>query len=122
MSTSSQGLSANPDGISQDGKRIYEAADYTDEIVNHARTAREPHGVPWGEVSEGADEDDYSRKMEETLGMAEAFLWELLPMIADAQRQAADGTLQTAGSFESAESSNFDLSGSVDAQLPGGRR
>ncbi|MGW9553130.1 hypothetical protein ACWGSK_01385 [Nocardiopsis sp. NPDC055551] len=116
MTTSGQGLSADPDGIGQDGKRIYEAADYTDEIVNHALSDREPHGVPWGE------EGEYSRKMQETLGMAESVLWQLLPMIASAQRQAADGTLQTAGSFDSAESGNFDLSGSIDVQLPGGRR
>lgn len=116
MTTPDQGLSADPDGISQDGKRIYEAADYTDEIVNHALTGREPHGVPWGE------EGEYSQKMQDTLGMAESVLWQLLPMIASAQRQAADGTLQTAGSFENAESGNIDLSGAIDTPLPGGRR
>lgn len=116
MSASGQGLSADPDGISQDGKRIYEAADYTDEIVEYARAAREPHGVPWGE------EGDYSRKMQETLGMAESVLWELLPMIASAQRQAADGTLRTAGGFGDTETSNVDLSGSIDTKIPGGRR
>ncbi|MEU3307485.1 hypothetical protein [Nocardiopsis sp. NPDC006832] len=116
MSAAGQGLSADPDGINQDGKRIYEAADYTDEIVNHALTGREPHGVPWGE------EGDYSQKMQETLGKAEDILWELLPMIASAQRQAADGTLRTAGGFGNTEESNVDLSGAIDTPLPGGRR
>ncbi|WP_306368955.1 hypothetical protein [Nocardiopsis sp. CC223A] len=116
MSGPGDHLSVNPDGINQDGRRIYEAADYTDQIVTHARTGRDALGVPWGEKG------DYSKQMQEILGVAEIFLWELLRYIAIAQRQAADGTLQTARNFTNAEGVNVDVSGSFDPRTHGGRR
>lgn len=103
MSAENQGLFANPDGMNQDGKLIFEAADYADEMVKDASAAREPHGVPWGE------NHSYSKQMQSTLGEAEMLLWELLPMLPLSLRQSAENALGTSGKMINAEQGNIDL-------------
>ncbi|MFD6100431.1 hypothetical protein ACFVWN_30705 [Nocardiopsis flavescens] len=116
MSVSRESLSVDADGISRDNRRVYEAADFTDEIVDHAHSARTSIEVPWG------DRGDYSKRMQETLGEAEKILWQLLDYVAVAQRQAADGAIRTARGFSATEDVNIDTSGSFDPRTRGGRR
>lgn len=119
MHNPGEGLSAFPEGISRDGSRIYEAADYTDELVNTARTAREELGVPWGESG------DYAKEMEDILGPAEETLWQLLDLIAVAQRDTADSTIDMANGFHQAEEANHGLAAAADVGtkgIQGGRR
>lgn len=114
-----QGLSAFPEGMTRDGSRIHDAADYTDELVAHTRTARESLGTPWGEKGE------YAEQMQKAIGEAEETLYLLLDHIAVAQRQAADGTVRTASGFQGAEDANLDIVAGTDLGgngLPGGRR
>ncbi|MEU0491511.1 hypothetical protein ABZ249_19950 [Nocardiopsis sp. NPDC006139] len=113
MTAPGRGLSAFPEGIRRNGSRIYDAADYTDELIAHTRAAREPLGVPWGTKGE------YAEQMQKNIGEAEEVLYTLLDLIAVAQRQAADGTLDMGGSFQGTEDANIDLGGTF---TPGGRR
>jgi hypothetical protein len=103
MSEGNHGLFANPDGMNQDGKRIFEAADYADEMVSDASAAREQHGVPWGE------NHSYSRQMQGSLGEAEMMLWELLPMLPLSLRQSAENALGTSGNLGMTEQGNIDM-------------
>ncbi|MDE3721917.1 hypothetical protein PWG71_11005 [Nocardiopsis sp. N85] len=115
--SASDRLSVDADGIGRDTRLIYEAADFTDEMVADARGAITSfEEVPWGVKGE------YSKRMQETLGEAEKILWQLLDYVAVAQRQAADGAIRTARGFSSAEDLNVDVSGSFDPRTPGGRR
>ena len=116
MSEPGKGLSAFPEGIARDGAHIHDAADYTDELIAHARSAREPLGVPWGTKGE------YAEQMQKSIGEAEETLYTLLDYIAVAQRQAADGTLRTASGFQGAEDANVDIAVNTGGDLPGGRR
>ncbi|WP_047871846.1 hypothetical protein [Nocardiopsis sp. RV163] len=117
MSASHDRLSVDVDGIGRHNKLVYEAADFTDEVVSGARdviTSFEE--APWGV------EGEYSKRMQETLGEAERILWQLLDYVAVAQRQAADGVVRTARGFSAAEDLNVDVSGSFDPRTHGGRR
>lgn len=110
------GLSAFPEGMTRDGSRIHDAADYTDELVARTRAAREPLGVPWGTKGE------YAEQMQKNIGVAEEFLYTLLHYIAVAQRQAADGTLRMSSGFQGTEDTNLDIAVNVGGDSAGGRR
>ncbi|WDZ88577.1 hypothetical protein [Nocardiopsis sp. HUAS JQ3] len=117
MSAPHDRLSVDVDGIGRHNRLVYEAADFTDEMVAAARGAIMSLGeAPWG------DEGEYSKRMQETLGEAEKILWQLLDYVAVAQRQAADGAVRTARGFSAAEDLNVDVSGSFDPRTHSGRR
>ncbi|MFL1376768.1 MULTISPECIES: hypothetical protein [unclassified Nocardiopsis] len=117
MPAEGENLSVFPEGMGRDGTRIHDAADYTDELVAYTRSAREPLGTPWGEKGE------YAEQMQKLIGESEEYLYTLLDYIAVAQRQAADGTVGSAGSFQAAEDANTDIAGTVGGEgQQGGRR
>ncbi|MEU1900274.1 hypothetical protein ABZ512_18005 [Nocardiopsis dassonvillei] len=117
MPASHDRLSVDVDGIGRNNKLVYEAADFTDEMVADARDTIKSFGeAPWGV------EGEYSKRMQETLGEAEKILWQLLDYVAVAQRQAADGAIRTARGFSATEDLNVDASGSFDPRTRGGRR
>ncbi len=120
MSVSGKGLWAFPENIKRDGTRIYDAADYTDELVSYTRSGREQieaacGGPPWGSKGE------YAEQMQKNLGEAEEKLYMLLDYVAVAQRQAADGTFRSGDRLGGTEDLNNDISGNI---MPGtgGRR
>ncbi|ASU59008.1 MULTISPECIES: hypothetical protein [Nocardiopsis] len=117
MSASHGRLSVDVDGIGRHNKLVYEAADFTDEVVADARDAITSfEKAPWG------DEGEYSKRMQETLGEAEKILWQLLDYVAVAQRQAADGVVRTVHGLSAADDINADVPSSFDPRTHGGRR